>query len=248
MNRKLFWLSLIGVLASFAGGFLLANSLNRKEIVNLQTENENLKKNQAEPVDESEDFTLGDEEIKQKIAEADRNPQNIAFQKNLGLALYNYASMKKNAELLAEVSRLITRVYENDPNDYEAIETLGNINFDIGYFKENNENLQKAREFYLKALDKKPDDVEIRTDLGLTYLLSSPPDANRAVENFEKSLKLNPKHEKTLQVMIRALLNQGKREEAEKFISGLKEVNPNNRILSELDSSSANNESNLQKQ
>ncbi len=248
MNKKLFWLSLIGVLASFAGGFLLANSLNRKEISTLQSENETLKKNQAEPIDESEDFTLGDDEIKQKIAEADLNPQNVAFQKNLGLALYNYASMKKNAELLGEVLRLITRVYNDNPNDYEAIVTLGNINFDIGYFRENNENLQKAREFYLKALAIKPDDVEIRTDLGLTYLLANPPEDEQAIENFEKSLKTNPKHEKTLQVMIQALLNEKKRNEAEKFITRLKEINPNNQILSELDSTSADSENKSRKQ
>lgn len=247
MNKKIFWLSIVAVIASFAGGFLLANSLNKKELDALRAENENLKKAQPASDREGEEFSLSDEEIKRKIAEADGNPSNIEFQKNLGLALYNYASMKQNAGLLDEVSRLINRVYADNPNDYTALVTLGNINFDLGYIRENNEYFQKARTFYQKALERKPNDADIITDVGLTYFLSNPPEIEPATANFEKALKINPKNEKTLQAIIQTLLSQGKKEEAEKYIAGLKEINPNNQILSNLDSPFNGVENNLQK-
>lgn len=248
MNKKAFWLSIVAVLASFIGGFLIANSLNRNELNTLRSENENLKNVQNETNQQEEELSLSDEEIKRKIIEADQNPTNISFQKNLGLALYNYASMKQNVELLLEVSRLLTRVYENNPKDYDALVTLGNINFDIGYFGKNNENLQKARVFYEKALEQKPNDENVRTDLGLTYFLSNPAQTDQAVIEFQKSLEINPKQEKTLEAIIQALLSENKKDEADKYITKLKEVNPNNQILSSLNATLLENEKTLQKQ
>lgn len=233
MNNKTFWLSIAAVLASFAGGFLLANSLNRKDLSALRSENENLKKAQSERAAENSETALSGEEIKKKIAEADANPTNLDFQKNLGFALYNYASMKRDADLLREVSRLLTRVYEGNPKDYQALTTLGDTDFNIGYFTKDDDKMQKARVFYQKALEQKSNDVEVRTDLGLTYFLANPPEAERAIEELQKSLQINPKHEKTLQAMIQALNSQNKQSEAEKYAARLRQVNPKNSFLSE---------------
>jgi tetratricopeptide (TPR) repeat protein len=248
MNNKTFLLSIVAVLASFAGGFLLANSLNRSDLNALRAENENLKKTQNDWAAENSELSLSDKEIKKKIAEADENPTDFAFQKNLGFALYNYASMKQDVDLLGEVSRLLARVYANNPKDYQALVTLGDIDFNIGYFTKNNDNLQKARGFYQKALEQKTNDVEVRTDLGLTYLWSNPSEAERAVEEFQKSLQSNPKHEKTLQAMAQALNSQNKQEEAEKYTARLREVNPKNPFLNESVMPLAENKSNQKNQ
>ena len=180
--------------------------------------------------------------------QADNNPSDIQFQKNLGLALYNYARMRHDTGLLAEVSRLVTRVYDDNPNDYTALVTLGNINFDIGYFNKSGENLAKAREFYQKALKLKPNDADVITDLGLTYSLAQPPDNGRAAAEFEKSLKINPRNEKTLQATVELLQTEGKTNEAEKYIARLKEINPNNRALATADETEAGGETVPQKQ
>lgn len=248
MNTRFLTLSIVAVLLSFAGGFLVANSLNRNDLTALRAENENLKRAQNEAANASEEGSLSDEEIRQKIAEADRNPDNISFQKNLGLALYNYAAMKQNADLLREVSRLVERVYEKNPDDYEAVVALGNINFDLAYINKNNENFQRAREFYQRALDKKPDDANTRTDLGLTYFLSNPPETERAIAEFQKSLKANPKNEKTLTALIQAFQSLNKKEEAEKYAAQLKEINPASEVLSKANFSPESESDDEQKQ
>ena len=227
---------MVAVLASFAGGFLLANSLNRNDLTALRAENENLKKTQNDWAAENSDSVLSSEEIKKKIAEADENPTDFAFQKNLGFALYNYASMKQDADLLREVSRLLTRVYANNPNDYQTLVTLGDIDFNVGYSTKNSDNLQKARAFYQKALERKPNDFEVRTDFGLTYLWANPPETERAVEEFQKSLLANPKHEKTLQFIAQALESENKLDEAKKYTARLRQVNPKNPFLGENES------------
>ena len=247
MNGKVFWLSIVAVIVSFAGGFLLANALNRSELNTLRGENERLANSQNQSKQNESGLALSDEEIREKIAEADRNPDNFAFQKNLGLALYRYAAMKQDADLLAEVGRLLNRAFENDKQDYDVTVALGNVYFDIGYFKKDNTEFQKAREFYRQALEQKPKDAEVRTDLGLTYFLNAPPEYEKAIAEFQKSLQINPKHEKTLQVLTQTLLSQKKADEAGIYFAKLKEVNSNNQILPELESQISNLKSNSQK-
>ena len=166
MNKKAFWLSIIGILISFAGGFLLANSLNRKELDELRSEIGRLKAAPQTPQESSSNQALSDDEIRQKIEEADKNPGNTEFQKNLAMALYRYASMKQEPKWLRDVARLLGRVYEKNPKDYNTIVSLGNIYFDLAQNETGEEektsrgnNLSKAREFYQKGLEIKPNDL-----------------------------------------------------------------------------------------
>lgn len=234
MNIKALWLSIGLVILSFIGGFFLANALNKSELETLRTENNRLKNSQSNSSQNDAENTLSDEEIQKRIAEADQNPNNVQAQKNLGMALYRYASIKKDTKLLKEVSRLLNRAYEKNPADKDVTVTLGNLYFDIGYFEKDNDSLKKAREFYGKILEQTPNDVEVRTDNGLTYFLETPPQNDKAAAEFEKSLKENPKHEKTLLYLVQALLLQGKTQEAENYLAKLKEVNPNTPSLAEI--------------
>jgi tetratricopeptide (TPR) repeat protein len=247
MNAKIIWLSILAVVLSFVGGFYLANSLNRTELNTLRAENESFKKNPVGKAQNDSDSTLSDDEIRQKIVEADNNPTNFSFQRNMGLALYRYGAMKQDAGLIAESARLLQRAFDSNPQDYDVIVALGNVNYDIGYFKKENKSFEKSREFYQKALAQKPADADVRTDLGLTYFLADPPDIEKAVAEFQKSLESNPKHERSLQFMIQALLKQNKRTEAEKYHARLKAVNPQTPDLDELDSPVSSDGSTIQK-
>lgn len=233
MNTKAIWLSILAVLISFVGGFLLANALNKSEFETLRNENNRLKETQTESNSKAEK-TLTDVEIRQKIAEADANPGNLEFQKNLGIALYRYATIEKNEALLPEAARLLNRAYEKNPADKDLLTTLGHVYYDIGYYQNDNESFNKAREFYQKILNQTPNDVEVRTDFGLTYYLQNPPEYDKAVSEFEKSLRQNPKHEKTLQFIVQALIKLGKMQEAENYLAKLKEINPKTPALSEI--------------
>jgi tetratricopeptide (TPR) repeat protein len=248
MKTKVLLLSIVAVIVSFIGGFLLANALNRNDLNSLRAENERLKNSQAASSASEDENTLSDEEIARKIAEADQNPNNFAFQKGLGLGLYRYATVKQDAKLLEEVERLLNRANQLNAKDYDVIVALGNINFDVGYFKKDNEKFRAAREFYQKALEQKPNDSDLRTDLGLTYFLMTPPETDRAITEFQKSLQTNAKHEKTLQVLTDALLSQNKTNEAEKYLELLRQVNQNNEVLPELTTELAQRKSDLEKQ
>ncbi len=227
---------------------MLANALNRNQLSDLRAENEHLKNTQTATQTNESENALTDDEIAQKIAEADRNPDNFAFQKNLGRALYRYATMRQDSELLEKVSRLLERANKLNAKDYDVLVALGNVNFDIAYLRKDNEKFQEAREFYEKALEQKPSDSDVRTDLGLTYFLTAPSDNEKATAELQKSLEANHKNEKALQFLIQAFLKQNKTKEAEKYIELLRAVNQNNETLPELTVQLADSKNKSEKQ
>lgn len=231
MGNKVLGLSIVAVVLSFVGGFLLANSINRSEINSLRAELESARETQKSGSGDNSENVLSDEELKAKIAVADSNPENFTYQKNLGLSLGRYGSVTKNAALLSEVERLLARAARLAPDDIDVIIGQGNTAFDIGYFNKDNASLQRAREFYEKALAKKPDNVDVRTDLGLTYFLEDPPQDDKAIVEFKKSLAQDPKHEKTLEFLIQALVRQKNRGEAQEYLDKLREADPKNEAL-----------------
>lgn len=217
---------LVGILG-VAAGFLLANKLNRSEFERMRAESEAA----AKP---GSDADLSTEEIDQKLKEAREIADDVDFQKRLGISLYRFGTMKRDAAIIGKSLEPLKRANDLDPNDKEIIATLGNAYFDIGYFKKDNEALARSREYYEPLLKARPDDVETRTDLGLTYFLAEPPDLETAVGQFEMSLAADPKHEKTLQFYIQALAKLDRVDKARSALAKLKEVNPKNPAIPEL--------------
>ena len=247
MNSKLFWLSILGIIISFFGGFYLANSLNGSELQRLQAENEQLRKNPAPNSQTNSDDTLSDEEIRLKIAEADKNPANIPFQRNLGLALLSYGVMKQNAGLITESARLLQRAYDSDPKDFDVTVALGTAHYDIASLKNDGESFKKSREFYARALEQKPDNASVRADFGSTFVFVDPPDFERANSELQKALQAEPKNERALLLMTQMLVKQNKPAEAEKFHARLREVNPKTPTLEQLTAQMAQEDSTIQK-
>ncbi|HTK38168.1 MAG TPA: hypothetical protein VL325_06725 [Pyrinomonadaceae bacterium] len=227
-------ISLVAVVLGFAGGFFLANAINRTDINNLRAENERLKTNQADEQNKTSDSSLTNDEIASKIAEADQQPQNFDFQKRLGLALYKYGAMKQDADVIGRSISLLQRAAGLKNDDHEVIVGLGNAHFDIGYFKKQNDQLQQARGFYEQALKQMPTDAEIKTDLALTYFLTDPPDDEKAVTGFREALKIDPKQEKALEFIIQSLIRTNKKDEAAGDLDELKKANPNNDAIAGL--------------
>lgn len=235
MRSSTVWIAIIAGIVCFVAGFSFANYLNRSDLNSLRGENERLKLNQGS---DSAQFTLSNEEIDAKLVEAQQNSGNFGFQKSLGLSLYRYGAIKQDKAIIEKALPVLVRAYGLDENDYDVIVGLGNAYYDIGYFGKDNAAFERSRELYKRALSKRPDDIEVRTDLGLTYFLHDPPDYDAAIAEFEKSLAINPKHEKTLSFASLALKNQNK--DASKYSNVLRTINPNSPTLREIDTPQAN--------
>jgi tetratricopeptide (TPR) repeat protein len=234
MNSKALLLTIGAIVLAFGGGFLIANSINRSEINSLRTQLDNARNAPAPDAEDPAGETLSPQELKAKIAEADQNPTNLKYQKNLGMALERYGSAKQDASIIAEAARLLDRAAAIAPDDLDVLIWQGNAASDIGYFNKDNASLDKARGYYEKALAKKPDDVDVRTDLGITYFLEDPPQDDNAVAAFKKALTTDPKHEKALVFLIQALSRQQNYDDARKYLARLRDSYPKNESLPEL--------------
>lgn len=223
----------------------MANALNRREIDWLTAENGRLKSAPPADAEKESSNSLSDQEIQQKITEADKNPEDIESQKNLAIALYRYSSMTQQSKWLPDVARLLNRVVEKNPKDYNSLVSLGDIYFDLAQNAANsnsqdaktdiNKNIEQSRSFYKKVLTINPNDAQLQTDLGATYLFASPSENDQAIIEFQKSLQTNSKSEKTLEYIARALINTGKIDEAKKYFDKLKSINPKNEALPDLE-------------
>jgi tetratricopeptide (TPR) repeat protein len=80
-------------------------------------------------------------------------------------------------------------VAEREPRNASPRVQLGNLYFDA-------ERYDDAIKWYGEALQLAPNDVNVSTDLGVCYYYINQPD--KALEQFDKSLAVDPKHAKTL--------------------------------------------------
>ena len=80
-------------------------------------------------------------------------------------------------------------VASREPKNAQPRISLGNLYFDA-------ERWPDAINWYTEALKLTPDDVDASTDLGVSLYYANQPD--KALAQFDHSLKLNPKHGKTL--------------------------------------------------
>jgi tetratricopeptide (TPR) repeat protein len=80
-------------------------------------------------------------------------------------------------------------VAERDAKNAVARAQLGNLYYDAGRYTD-------AIKWYGEALAINPSDVDVSTDLGVSYYYSNQPDL--AIKQLEQSLKIDPKHTKSL--------------------------------------------------
>ncbi|MCO6510584.1 MAG: tetratricopeptide repeat protein [Aridibacter famidurans] len=235
MNTKIIAAAVIGILAGFAAGFLIANSLNRSELEAAQAEAAQLRRSSPSAGTRAENMELSDEEIRKKIAEADQNADNFQYQKTLGLALYTYAAMKQDARLLEDVAKLLERAHKLNPDDYDVLVSLGNISFDLGQIKKDEALNEKARDLYRNALTKNEKDANVRTSLGVSFLAAQNPDPKKAIEELTAAIEIDPKNDKALRYLAQAYAEAGDKENGAKYLEELKKIDPENPAVAELE-------------
>lgn len=234
---------LFGVIGLFAGlviSFILTNAFYRgepdvmRETTTRSAGEQRPGASSADASDADESLaSISEEEIREAIEKADARADDIALQRNFGLALYQYATQTRETRFLPDVARFLKRAHEADPKDHDLIVQLAHVLFSIGQSSDP-ASFVEARTFYQKALEMKRDDPDVRARLGLAYYFGQPSDPQRAIVEYRKSLALDPRHEVALQNLASALITIGNRVEAQKRIDELENLNPSSDALPNL--------------
>ncbi|HLM59797.1 MAG TPA: tetratricopeptide repeat protein [Pyrinomonadaceae bacterium] len=225
MNKNNFLFGIvIGLIAGLAIGFFVANSINRNSqlaasqsptnapFLNQQVQNASVKDQPATG------GMLPD--ITEALDKAKNELNNFEAQMKAGDMYLRIRSFDKAEPFFDQAERL-------NPSRYEDIVSLGNAYFDIRKY-------EKAEKWYERALKQKPDDTNVRTDYGITFVERANPDLDRAVKEFQTSLAANPKHEPTLYNLAVAHFKKGNAEESNKVLTQLETVNPNSQLVGRL--------------
>ncbi len=91
---------------------------------------------------------------------------------------------KPSPEITSKIQAL-KEILQKDPNNLSAWVELGNLYFDTDQPKE-------AIEAYSRYLAIKPDNPDVRTDMGIMYRALG--DFDRAIEEFKRAAQSDPKH------------------------------------------------------
>jgi tetratricopeptide (TPR) repeat protein len=130
----------------------------------------------------------------------------------------------------AEVQELQARLQQN-PDDTEAILRLANLNFDIS-------NWGRAQELYARYLELNPQDVNVMTDLGISYRATRQFD--QALALFDQAQKVDPQHWQSYYNEVVVLAFDLKRlDDADRTLATLQQMQPGNPQVAELASAVA---------
>ena len=227
MNKENILFGIVGLLAGVIIGFVFANSVNQQGLVSTAAPSTATTSNSALPPGhpdvpggQNQQPTAAVPEVQAAIEKARREPDNFDAQ-------------MKAAELYNQIQRFdgavefLTRANQLKPNDYDVIVQLGNSNFDADKYTE-------AEKWYTRALTMKSDDINVRTDLGLTFIFRDPPNYDRAIQEFNRSLQIDPGHIQTLQNLTVAYTKKGDVEKAKSTLAKLEQLDPSNAAVSKL--------------
>jgi tetratricopeptide (TPR) repeat protein len=159
-------------------------------------------------------------EAQSAMEAADRKPKDFDLQMNAATVFYKLKAYDKAALYLG-------RAVELKPKDTDALVALGNTKYDAGDFL-------AAATFYERALAVQPQNPDVQTDLGNTYFQRQPPDYRRAIEEYRKTVKIDPRHEKAWQNIAAAAMQLGDKATAREAVQQLASVNPANPTLAAL--------------
>ncbi|MGI9035024.1 MAG: tetratricopeptide repeat protein [Pyrinomonadaceae bacterium] len=228
MKKENFLFAIIGILAGFIAGFFLANSINRN--APLQTPTAQIQTNspfaatqnnpQTQSVDIKENQGAMLPEVAETLDKAQKEPNNFAAQINAG-------QMYERIQNTAKANEFLQRAAQAHQDTFEDLTTLGNGFFDL-------KNFEEAEKWYSKALEKKPDDADVRTDLGSTFMERAQPDIDRAIKEYQIVLSKDPNHENALFNLSLALMRKGDAADAQETLAKLERANPNSSLIAKL--------------
>lgn len=93
------------------------------------------------------------------------------------------------AEMVEKAAQPLRSSLKQNPRDFDTLVKVGNLYYDAKLFPD-------AIKYYAQAVKVRPDNSDVRTDLGTSYWYTG--DADKAITEFNRALKYQPTHPGTL--------------------------------------------------
>jgi tetratricopeptide (TPR) repeat protein len=223
MNKENTLFGIVGLLLGLIIGFMFANNVNQKAALTAAP-NAATKQNPAMPEGHPDindpNAAASMPQVQAAIEKAKSSPDDFEAQIKAAEVNYQIERYDVAVEYLKQANKI-------KPEDYPTIVNLGNAYFDSG-------NYTEAEKWYSAALEKKAEDENVRTDLGLTFIFRDPPNYDRAIKEFETVLAKNINHPQALQNLTVAYTKKGNAAKATETVNKLAELDPTNTSVAKL--------------
>ncbi|MGQ9898477.1 MAG: tetratricopeptide repeat protein [Acidobacteriota bacterium] len=149
---------------------------------------------------------------------ADADPGNYLLQMEAAAILYRAGRFAAALDYAQRARRL-------RPDSLDALLAVGVSQAELGQY-------EAAAATLAQAVERRPEDADIRTELAYVYLRRE--DFPAALAEAEQAHRLAPQAERTLEIIVQAALALGDKVRARKALKRLAAVNPGNPRLDEL--------------
>lgn len=119
------------------------------------------------------------------------------------------------------------RAAEDSPKDFDAQLKAAMAYMDVGGFDE-------AADFLSRANALRPDDLDVRSELAVTYFMRTPPQKDKAISELRRNVETDPSHLPSLHNLTRMLIETKRLEEAEATLEKLEKAKPDYEQLPQL--------------
>lgn len=227
MKKESLVFGITGLTAGLVIGFWFANSINQTGITAASAT--------ASDVSSDAPIPAGHPDIGQ-TTEGSGGAAQVAVQESIDAAKAapgDFDAQLKAADVYSRIGRYdealayLSIAIKLRPEHRETMVSLGNTYFDA-------EKYDDAEKWYTAALAKKADDADVRTDLGLIFVFRDPPNYDRAIQEFNRSLATNPNHIQTLQNLTVAYSKKDDAVKANETLGKLEGFDPQNKALPKL--------------
>lgn len=218
MNKNKYLFGLIGLAAGFLISFFAIKSMNESEMASLPASSTSAPHPGATSGSDSQTQQGMMASVSNTIEKAKNNPNDFTAQIDAAKVHYQISQFGEAIEYLK-------KAHEIQPDNIGVTATIGNL-----YFEE--KKYVEAEKWYSVALKSKPDETELYVELASTFLKREPPDPDRAIQEIQKALKLDPKNSHAVAHLIEAHLLKKDVRSAEETLNKLKEAEPNNQRVS----------------
>jgi tetratricopeptide (TPR) repeat protein len=137
------------------------------------------------------------------------------------------AKMEYQINRIPEAIEYLKQAHKDDPKDLNTTAIIASLYFD-------QKNYAESENWYKQALEIKPDEPELLTELGATYIERNPPEPDKAIGSIQAALKINPKDTHALAHLTEAYLLKKDAHSAEDALGRIKDAEPSNQMIATL--------------
>jgi Flp pilus assembly protein TadD len=217
VNKNKYLFALIGLAIGFLASFFLTQSYNESAAV---------------PASGSSGLTAGAggqpnqqgmmANVSATLEKAKNNPQDFEAQVAAARTFFQIGR-------IAEAIEYLEKAYEIKPDDI-------NVTANIGILYAEQKNFAEAEKWFRRAIAISPDESELYVELGATYIQREPSEPDKAIEELQRALKLEPGNAHALGHLIEAYLLKKDAPLAEETLARLREAEPTSQKISNYQS------------